>query len=163
MTSKEIITFYNRAIEKSSRDLAFERDLPLWEIALQLAERNERDAAADNEAVNRMLRRVGLGGLTVGGGREAPNQYVVAIESPFPFVRSDGVRDGREWFGVWYGPGPSARSFPNREAAEKHLEENPPLAAPTTGAGIPAPRPDPKPKRDGPRPRPAPAGKRPRR
>jgi hypothetical protein len=100
----------------------------LREIALQLAKHNERAERAEMEGVDRILRKVGM---------EPPaspltaNQYVIAIQRPFPFVHSDGVRGDRQWWGVWYGPGPSARSFPTKEAAEKWLDENPPLVPPS--------------------------------
>lgn len=114
------------------------RSLPFWEIALQLARRNEREEAADRESVNRMLRKVGLEEMEIGPGSPPPQHVfhtsVIAVKQEFPFVRSDGIRNGKEWFGVWYGPGPSIRSFPSRAEAEKYLEDHPPLTPPALPA-----------------------------
>lgn len=130
MTSAEIDAYRSKHGSESND--------PLWEIALQLAKKNEREERGDRESVNRMLRKVGLEEMEIGAGlgdfSRPPEptviENVIAVQQPFPFVRSDGFRGGRQWWGVWYGPGPSSRSFPSKEAAEKHLADNPPMLPP---------------------------------
>jgi hypothetical protein len=129
MTSAEI----KRFTIPPAADKEHTRNLWLREIALQLALQNEREERGDTISVNPTLRKVGLG-VEASYPDPPVNQYVIAIQQAFPFVHSDGVRGDRQWWGVWYGPGPAARSFPTREAAEKHLEENPPLLPPEASA-----------------------------
>ena len=135
MTSAEIRELIHAASETEERK---PEGSWFWlrEVALQLAVKNEREERADIDGVNRMLRKVGMEGLEIGLGKPEPQEWimntthVMAIDKPFPFVHHDGYRGGRQWWGVWYGPGPAARSFPAREAAEKYLKENPPMAVP---------------------------------
>jgi hypothetical protein len=62
MTSDEIQRTIQRGIKLGTEgDEEAAKRLPLWEIAYQLAVMNERNASGDQQAVDEMLKKVGLG------------------------------------------------------------------------------------------------------
>jgi hypothetical protein len=62
MTSDEIQRTIQRGIKLGTEgDQEAAKRLPLWEIAYQLAVMNERNASGDQQAVDEMLKKVGLG------------------------------------------------------------------------------------------------------
>jgi len=93
MTSEEI----RKRIDKYDHETAHDTDA-LWEIALQLAVLNERNAERDDEGVRRILNKVGLDRAEPGkrdADREPFDEFAPPIDrSEFrhPFLAVEGNR-----------------------------------------------------------------------